>query len=138
MPCAEVVGLRTSDKHNPRVDELMKEEVDALVRGGTETRAQEFREKEAPTDGEPTPDGVISSGSEADPRAELTHDELELRHNLARFLEGAIFPASREAIVDNARSRNAPDEIVAYLEELPDASYESFRDVWRALSGDRA
>ena len=103
---------RESDKHNPRVDEEMKKEALSFTQGApVESRAQESREKEDPAD--PAPD---------------------IHHEIARYIEGAIFPAERDEIINDARQMGAPDEVVARLQRLPTGRYESFRDVWQRLS----
>lgn len=127
---------RQSDKHGPRVDEEMKRETDSLTQGApVESRAQESREKEGPGDGQPTPDEITSSGAERVPPGGIGYDELELRQDLARFLEGSIFPATRSEVLANARKMNAPQRVVKYLEALPDRHYSGFPEVWTALGG---
>ncbi len=127
---------RQSDKHNPRVDEEMKEEVAPLTHGApVDSRAQESREKEGPADGEPTPDAVISTRADAPPRS-LPDDQIELRRDLARYIEGAVFPASREEVIDNAKDAGAPEHVLSHLQRLPTGRFQAFPDVWAALGGE--
>jgi hypothetical protein len=127
---------RESNKHSPRVDEEMKRETAPLTHGApVDSRAQESREPEGPADREPTSDEVISTKGET-PSRSLPDDQVELRRDLARYIEGAIFPASREEIIDNARQAGAPDQIVATLERLPTGRFQAFPDVWAALGGE--
>jgi hypothetical protein len=127
---------RESNKHNPRVDEEMKRETAPLTHGApVDSRAQESREPEGPADGEPTSDEVISTRDETPPRS-LPDEQIELRRDLARYLERAIFPASREEILENAREAGAPDLIVREFERLPTGRFQAFPDVWAALGGE--
>ena len=63
----------------------------------------------------------------------MERDELERRHDLARYIEGHIFPATREEIVASARSTHAPQVVIERLEMLPSRFYDGFPDVWDAL-----
>ena len=126
---------RGSDKHSPRVDEEMKEEARSFTQGApVESRAQESREKESGADDQPSPDEVISTNGETPPRS-LSHEERELRHDLARFLDGSIFPARREEIIANATEHQAPPDIVDRFKGLPERTYEGFPEVWAAVGG---
>jgi len=126
---------RGSDKHSPMLDEAMKHETEALVRGGpTEARSAEFREQEGPADGEPTPDARIRGGGEI-PNTGLTLDDLNGRTELARYLGHRTFPARPDELAAQARERHAPDSIVAQLQQAPDRMYETVSEVWAALGG---
>lgn len=125
---------RQSDKHNPRLDEEMKKQVAPLTNATTESRAQEARMSEPPADGEPVPDAVLSSRGGP---ASLTHDEVELRQELARFLDTNIWPASREEIISNAESHNATAQALEHLRRLPQQTYPGFPEVWETISGHR-
>jgi hypothetical protein len=126
---------RQSNKHNPRLDDEMKKEVAPFTTGEpADSRADEGREKEGPADGEPTPDAIISLGGDPYPGGErLTHEELELRHDLARYIERRIFPAEREEVVASARRMRAPREVIERLERLPSGFYDGFPAVWESL-----
>ena len=125
---------RQSDKHNPRLDEEMKKQVAPLTNGTTESRAQESRWTEPPADGEPVPDEVVSSRGAP---ASLTHDEIELRQELARFLDTNIWPATRERILENAGEHGATDLAIQQLNRLPEGTYAGFPEVWETISGHR-
>ncbi len=49
--------------------------------------------------------------------------------NIANFLEGIAFPASKEEIVSHAEDNNSPQEIIDILEQLPDQQFSSMSDV---------
>lgn len=125
---------RESAKHNPRVDDSMKKEAKALVRGANEPRVSESREVEPPADGERTPDRV---GSSSLGNASLTHDEVEFRQDLARYLDRTIWPATREAIMKNASEHGALDHVLEAFRRLPSRTYDDFPQVWEDISGHR-
>lgn len=49
--------------------------------------------------------------------------------NIANFLEGIDFPASKDEIVNYAEDNNAPQEIIDVMDQLPDQEYNSMADV---------
>jgi Protein of unknown function (DUF2795) len=126
---------RGSDKHSPMVDEALKHDTASLLGGSpSESRSQEGREQEGPAEGEPTPDARITG----DPWASgdtLSLDDVNTRAELARHLDRAVFPARTGELVENARARHAPDQIVEWLSGLPDGLYETVGEVWIALGG---
>jgi hypothetical protein len=125
---------RQSSKHSPRVDDSLKKEVEPLERARSEPRMQESREAEPPADGERTPDPI---GSSTIGNASLTHDEVEFRQELARFLDRTIWPATREDLMRNAAEHGAPDRVLEAFKRLPAATYEGFPNVWETVSGHR-
>ena len=127
---------RSSDKHTPRVDDELKQELRSIVQGSpVEARASEAREQEGPADGEPTPDALISGQRPSPSPDTLSHDEVEARAELARHLQPSVFPADREALVASARGQGAADDLVATLGRLPDGTFDHLEAVWEALGG---
>jgi len=125
---------RESAKHSPRIDEQMEHETEAMTRGApVEPRVEEFREQEAAGDGEPTPDARLAGGREAP--TGLSHDEVAGRSELARFLEPSAFPGDREALRRAASEEQAPPEILALVDRLPDGTFENVQQVWEAAGG---
>jgi hypothetical protein len=127
---------RSSDKHAPRLDDELKQELRSILQGSpVEARANESREQEGPADGEPTPDALLTGGrTPATPDA-LSHDEVEARTELARHLQPSIFPADRETLIASARRSGAGDELVDQLGNLPDGTFDHLEAVWEALGG---
>ncbi|MFN2614381.1 MAG: DUF2795 domain-containing protein [Actinomycetota bacterium] len=82
--------------------------------------------------------GDIQPIIEPDPVADgiLTREEIEMRSAIARALERSLFPARRGEILEHARGRHVPDEIVGALVKLPEGEYDNVEDVWEALGGD--
>jgi Protein of unknown function (DUF2795) len=54
-------------------------------------------------------------------------------HDAAQTLAGIDFPADRKKILDYARSKNAPKELVDALGHMPDDEYTSMADVFKGL-----
>jgi hypothetical protein len=50
-----------------------------------------------------------------------------------KFLSGMDYPASKEEIVDHAKSKGADENIMQTLEQLPDESFETPADVSKAI-----
>ncbi|MQA95726.1 MAG: DUF2795 domain-containing protein [Streptosporangiales bacterium] len=130
------MGVQGSDKHGPIKDEVLKEETEAVERGGQDPRAHEWRQGEPSAEDEPairrspeeertggTPPGM-SSGDVAD------------RSELARWLQPGEFPSSAERISAAARDLNAPDHVLAELAALPqDRVYRNVQEIWQDLGG---
>lgn len=47
------------------------------------------------------------------------------------FLQGVSYPATKEALVEHAKTNGAPEEIVEALEEMEDAEYGGPQDVMK-------
>lgn len=127
---------RRSDKHGPQRDDALKGEVEGLVRGAHSTRAEEWHDAEPQGDDQPDvdrhPEGTLVGGT---PQGMSTQD-VEGRSDLARWLDDRAFPGTRDALLRDARDRNAPAEIVSLLEALPsDETFRNVQDVWRSLGG---
>jgi hypothetical protein len=65
---------------------------------------------------------------------ELTHDEIEARSRLGRYIPMASLPGDRDDLIAGATELNAPDDIIDALERLPeDELFETVSEVWAAL-----
>jgi hypothetical protein len=53
--------------------------------------------------------------------------------NIANFLEGINFPASKDELVNHAEDNNAPQEVIDVLDQLPDQEYTSMADVMSGI-----
>ncbi|MFI2711540.1 DUF2795 domain-containing protein [Micromonospora sp. NPDC018662] len=127
---------RGSSKHSPRVDDQMSSEVSGLVQGpgAGGARVDEFRQPEPSGEDQPeattAPAGDLRTGS---PQG-MSSADVEARSRLGRFIGMAALPGDRDALVANARENEAPADIVAALESLPDdARYQTISEVWAAL-----
>ncbi|WKU05147.1 DUF2795 domain-containing protein [Micromonospora sp. HUAS LYJ1] len=127
---------RGSSKHAPRVDDQMSQEVSGLVQGpGTGgSRVEEFREAEPAGEDQPgattAPAGDLRTGT---PQG-MTSEDVEARSRLGRFITMTALPGDRLTLVANARENDAPDDLVAALERLPEGTrYQTISEVWAAL-----
>lgn len=124
---------RRSTKHGPMLDDEIADEIDSVTRGApVESRAREDREQEGPADTEPTPDERVR-GQRGSQVVDL--DALELRADIARYLNPSVFPADRSQILESARANHAPEPIFDLLESLPEGFYENLQVVWEGLGG---
>jgi hypothetical protein len=53
--------------------------------------------------------------------------------NLAHYLRGAQFPASKQDLKADAQKNQAPKEILQFIDELPEDSYRTMAEVMKAL-----
>lgn len=53
--------------------------------------------------------------------------------NITRHLRGLDFPASKQDLLDRARSDNAEPEVLELLERMPDQEYQSMADVMKGF-----
>ncbi|MFC0005406.1 DUF2795 domain-containing protein [Micromonospora siamensis] len=127
---------RGSSKHSPRVDDNMSQDVAGLVQGpGTGgSRVEEFREAEPAGEDQPgattAPAGDLRTGS---PQG-MSSEDVEARSRLGRFITMTALPGDRAALVANALENQAPADIVAALERLPEGTrYQTISEVWAAL-----
>ncbi|MFC3501787.1 DUF2795 domain-containing protein [Micromonospora krabiensis] len=127
---------RGNSKHGPRIDEQMSQEVSGLVQGpGTGgSRVDESRVPEPAGEDQPeattAPAGELRSGA---PKG-MSSQDVERRSRFGRFITMTALPGDRETLIANARENEAPDDIIADLERLPDGTrYQTVSEVWAAL-----
>ncbi|MEU8300161.1 DUF2795 domain-containing protein [Micromonospora sp. NPDC048909] len=127
---------RGNSKHGPRIDEQMSQEVAGLVQGpGTGgSRVDESRVPEPAGEDQPeattAPAGELRSGA---PKG-MSSQDVERRSRFGRFITMTALPGDREALIANAQSNEAPDDIIADLERLPEGTrYQTISEVWAAL-----
>ncbi|MFM2061895.1 MAG: hypothetical protein RLZZ507_1565 [Cyanobacteriota bacterium] len=49
--------------------------------------------------------------------------------DISRSLSGIDFPANKQDLVDHAREKNANQEIIDVLQQMPEREYENMADV---------
>jgi hypothetical protein len=114
----------------------MKHATEGMVRAGRSTHAEEWRDPEPSGEDEPdvdrAPDSTLTGGT---PEG-MTAADVELRSELASYLDRSTFPAVRTQLEEEARSHNAPDRVIAELRRLPDGrEYANVNDIWATLGG---
>ncbi len=105
---------RRSDKHGPREDDELKDDLELADREGV-TPESEFMGG--------TPEG-------------LERGDVSGRSELARWLRPSIFPASARDVFAGATEMGAPDDVLTLLRSLPsDSKYDNVQHVWQSLGG---
>lgn len=128
---------RGSDKHGPRVDDQLQREAEPLERAAEQPHREEWRQPEPSGEDEAdithTP-GTLRGGTPPG----LDPGEVEVRTEIARNLEPAIFPTDRQGVLRNAEANHAPDQVLELLAALPEHErFGTVQDVWSALGGGR-
>ncbi|MDO8684015.1 MAG: DUF2795 domain-containing protein [Armatimonadota bacterium] len=55
--------------------------------------------------------------------------------NVTDSLHGVDFPKSKEDLIEYAKDRNAPDNVIGILERIPDQVYNSMGDLINKIRG---
>lgn len=127
---------RGSDKHGPRLDEQLEKETRAIVQGGRDPRAEEWKSAEPSGEDQPavdlSADGTLAGGV---PEG-MTPEDLEGRAELASFLGKEIWPAEGAQIKARLLETQAPTRVVERCASLPDGRvYDNVGEVWVDLTG---
>jgi hypothetical protein len=124
---------RGSNKHSPRVDDEMAQEVRGIVQGTAGARVEEFREAEP--SGEDQPEVSVVPNDDAG-LGEPAGVGSAAGEELSRFGSyiGRAFPGDRAAIEKSARDLQAPDDVLDLISQLPPGTeYRNTAEVWHAL-----
>src|SRR3954468_534861 len=104
---------RGSDTHGPRLDALMAQETSGYVQsGGPGSRVEEWRESEPAGEDQPEVRRVPGGPRPGGAPAGMTADDVEARSRLGSYLDRSVLPADAAVLRRNARSNNAPDDIL--------------------------
>ena len=106
---------RGSSKHGPRVDDQLERETEPVTHNAQPAHLEEWRQTE------PFDEGPLSEPEEHVPGAPagMTEADVEVRTDIAIWLEPGKLPADRDGILEQLRETGAPDEVVAALSRLP-------------------
>jgi hypothetical protein len=127
---------RGNSKHGPRLDEQMSQEVSGLVQGPGVggSRVDEFREPEPPGEDQPGPTTAPAGELRTGAPQGMSSRDVEQRSRLGRFIGLSALPGDRETLLGSARENEAPDDVIAALEQLPAGTrYRTVSEVWAAL-----
>jgi hypothetical protein len=127
---------RGSNKHSPRVDDELAEEVRGIVQGVAGGRAEEWKMAEPPGEDQPEvseiPDEEEDFGR-GEP-AGVGNPEAEALSRFGSYIGRSALPGDREALIRSARDLDAPDDVLEALRRLPgDTTFRTVTDVWRAI-----
>lgn len=117
---------RGNSKHSPEVDDQLAAETRDINQGSPGSATfQEWDDQEPADDDQPAagPDPLV-----ADPGT-AQHDA---RARFAAYLRRSVFPADRGALLAEARTNQAPDDVVELISDLPEETYGNVTDAWNA------
>ncbi|UQA97012.1 DUF2795 domain-containing protein [Streptomyces halobius] len=123
-----------TEKIGPARDDLLKKQIQRELAGNRSVRAEEERDLQ-PAGGEPlvapaNPDTVFTG---APPRG-MTAQDVGVRSELAQHLGRSVYPAGKSTIIATLRRNNAPDELVALAERLPqDERFGNIQSIAQSL-----
>ncbi|BFU45230.1 hypothetical protein [Krasilnikovia sp. MM14-A1004] len=114
---------RGSSKHSSRVDEQMKHEVLGTVQGIAGGRAEEWKMAEPAGEDQPDPTRTAGIGT-------LNGD----LSRFGRYIGLSALPGDRRALRHSALTLEAPEDVLADLDSLPDGVvYQTVVEIWAAL-----
>ncbi|MEI4270245.1 DUF2795 domain-containing protein [Klenkia sp. LSe6-5] len=127
-------GRQETGTHGARVDDVLAAETEGITRSGREGRAHESREVQPSGEDQPdvdlAPDSTLTGGTPVG----IDAATVQLRTELARWLDRADFPSTGADLVEAARDHRAPDAVADELARLPAGeSYRTVGEVVRAL-----
>lgn len=64
--------------------------------------------------------------------AEAGHGDVSVSE-VNRFIGGVDFPANKKDLIEHARGKDAPREVLDLMENFPDQEYRSATDVGQAI-----
>jgi hypothetical protein len=127
-----------SEQHSgpvgPREDDELAHETQGLVKGGHSTRAEEWRDPEPLDENTDTGQRGTVTGDEGGTPPGMDRDDVEMRSEIARFLDSTALPGDRESVLRAAEEHYAPDPVLDRLRGLPSGQhFENVQDVVQAL-----
>jgi hypothetical protein len=114
--------------HGPRQDDALKKEVRGEVQANRATRTEEWREPEPPGEDQPDATWDLSEG------VDLRREAIQLRSDIARYLDHGAFPADRDGLLATMSSHEAPQPLLDLVATLQaDVIFGGLADVTDAL-----
>ncbi|MDT0344633.1 DUF2795 domain-containing protein [Streptomyces litchfieldiae] len=123
---------RGSDRLNVHRDDVMKHELQGMLRGDHPTRAEDWHDPEPSAEDDPalTRGPVPPYGGAGTEEQEKE----EFRSELARHLRVGVYPAHRDELLDVLAEENAPDHLMEAVRRLPaDRSFANVQEVVTVL-----
>jgi hypothetical protein len=115
-------------------DEAQGHEDRGLVQGGHSSRAEEWRDAQAPAEGEPKVAWTPNTPEQPGTPAGMSNQDVEDRSELARYLGKDVWPADRDALVAKAEENSATDAVLGRLRRLPAGKeFTNIQDVSQEL-----
>jgi hypothetical protein len=119
--------------HGPREDDELKRELRSDLQAHRATRAEEWRDPESGGEDQPEPDETAGT---PEGRAHPADEEaaLELRSDLARYLERSALPGDKARLLRILEAHNAPQRILDLVSSLPgNRTWATMRELYLAL-----
>ena len=126
-------NMDSESLHGPREDDELKKELRADLQAHRMTRAEEWRDPEAPGEDQPEPDETAGT---PEGRARPAEEEaaLDLRSDLARYLVRSAVPGDRAHVMGILEANNAPQRLLDLVSGLPgDVTWTTMRELYQAL-----
>ncbi|HEY8534488.1 MAG TPA: DUF2795 domain-containing protein [Micromonospora sp.] len=125
---------RGNSKHAPRVDEAFLREVESTVHGTAGSRVEEWYEAEPSGEDQPGTTAITPPGHRTGSPQGMTSEDVEQRSRLGRYISLSALPGDRTVLRRNAEENEAPDDILAQLDQLPEnTTFETVSQIWAAL-----
>ncbi len=130
---------RGSSKHGPRLDEEMEHEVRGMLQGkpGSGGRIEEWHDPEPSGEDQPTAAGLPDPEDDrpGGTPSGISAEQTERRARFATYLNRSLFPADRDTLRTAAREAQAPDDVLAVIDRLPDGTFPNPAEAWAAAGG---
>jgi hypothetical protein len=121
---------RGNTKHGPRLDEEMEREVRGTLQGTAGSRVEEWKMAEPAGEDQPEPTTVPAG----DYRTHGDSAQRERMSRLGRYIGLSALPGDRTVLRASAQVLEAPDDILAALDRLPEGvTYATVAEIWDAL-----
>jgi hypothetical protein len=127
-----------SEQHSgavgPREDDELAHETQGLVKGGHSTRAEEWRDPEPLDENTTAGQRGMITGDEGGTPPGMDREDVEMRSEIARFIDSNALPGDRASLIRSAEEHYAPDPVMRLLSSLSaDQHFENVQDVAQAL-----
>lgn len=125
---------RGNSKVGPRLDDELKHDTEGVVRGGHDSRAEEWRGSEPSAEDQPTVGMRPQASAQEGPPDGLSAAEVELRSELASYIGRAPYPMHRSDLLGLLAERHAPDVLVELVAGLPEhVAVVNLQDLWERV-----
>ncbi len=131
------IVMEQSNKNSAGVDDMMSDKARPFLHGdpfNTGVREDLRVKGPGPRPGQPSADTQIGDRQPGTSEG-MDADQVARRAELATYIEGHVFPASRGELIESASSNQAPGSLINLLEKLPeDKEFDHFQSVWEEIS----
>lgn len=112
----------------------MAHEVRGIVQGAQDSRVEEYNDPEPPGEDQPPASWIPGGAPTGGAPPGMTAEEVERRSTLGRYIPRTSLPGDRDDVIAGARRLNAPDDVIAELNALPEGEkFETVNQIWAAL-----